>query len=254
MKPLLVKMMMFAACLLIPAMMTGQQGVPKLTHATGETTHTISKTVTDLLWDQLSDPSGEDAVISQTFTDFTEFTSMAADDFIVPAGETWQVETIMVKGGHSEGGGPTLTANLEIFANDPVINIPSAPVFQMPEVPVITEPDGGFIIDLTVFSDLPLILESGHYWLSVHAHGAFGNQGAWYWAKQKSPTIQHEFHWKNPGGGFEIPGASNWLPGSTVFPDFADLNLSFGIVGSLIEEPQEISFDMIIGKYFNPEP
>jgi PKD repeat protein len=236
MKPLLVKMMMFAAYLLIPAIMTGQQGVPALTHATGEITHTISKTVTDLLWDQLSDPSGEDAVISQTFTDFTEFTSMAADDFIVPAGETWQVETIMVKGGYSEGGGPTLTANLEIFANDPVINIPSAPIFQMPEVPVITEPDGGFIIDLTMFGDLPLILQSGHYWLSVHAHGAFADQGGWYWAKQKSPTIQNEFHWKNPGGGFEIPGASNWLPGSTVFPDFADLNLSFGISGTAVVE------------------
>ena len=49
----------------------------------------------------IADNASDFATLSATFTDFPEFNSDLADDFVVPTGETWNVQSIDADGVHS---------------------------------------------------------------------------------------------------------------------------------------------------------
>src|SRR5260370_399915 len=66
-----------------------------------------------VLYDQY-DNAGFNATFSGTFTDFTGFDADLADDFVVPAGQTWNVESIDADGVYFNGGGPANSFNVFI--------------------------------------------------------------------------------------------------------------------------------------------
>src|SRR3569832_7464 len=59
----------------------------------------------EILYDQYDNISGT-ATLSATFTDFVDFNADLADDFVVPAGQTWTVESIDADGIYFNGFGP----------------------------------------------------------------------------------------------------------------------------------------------------
>ncbi|MBE0639281.1 MAG: T9SS type A sorting domain-containing protein [Bacteroidales bacterium] len=204
-----------------------------------------------LLYSQMDNPS-DVGTNSQMYPDFPTFSCQGADDFFVPGGEIWQINLIEVTGFYSLGGGPALKANVFVYQNNPTTNSPGEEMYAYYQYLVEALPDGSLLLIFPV----PLVIPEGHYWLSVQPVMDYTTFGQWFWRRQSAPTILEEFHWQNPGGGFGQPNALTWQKASLI--DFGttsvDYNLSFALSGTIVEEPGEMSFDLIIGKYLNPEP
>src|SRR5215831_18633842 len=80
-----------------------------------------------ILYDQY-DNLGTNATFSGTFTDFVGFDADLADDFVVPAGQTWNVESIDADGVYFNGGGPANSFNVFIYTDSG--GLPGSQVFS----------------------------------------------------------------------------------------------------------------------------
>src|SRR5262249_38986055 len=68
------------------------------------------------LYDQYDNISGV-ATLSGTFTDFVDFGADLADDFVVPAGEDWTIESIDADGVYFNGFGPATDWNVFLYTD-----------------------------------------------------------------------------------------------------------------------------------------
>src|SRR4030095_6904209 len=68
-----------------------------------------------VLYDQY-DNAVANASFSGTLSDFVGFDADLADDFVVPAGQTWNVESIDADGVYFNGGGPANNFNVFIYS------------------------------------------------------------------------------------------------------------------------------------------
>lgn len=182
------------------------------------------------LFGQLNNPSGI-GTNSQMYPDNPTYTCQAADDFFVPSDQTWFVESFEFAGFYSNGTGPVTMANLFVYAHNSVTNSPGAAISEFLQTPVEVTPDGLLLFNLSE----PLELTSGHYWISVQPIMTFTPNGQWFWRRQLSPTLGYEFHWQNPGGGFNYQNALTWQKASLInFGSISeDYNLSFAIYGEV---------------------
>src|SRR6266511_6329659 len=80
-----------------------------------------------VLYDQYNN-AGPNATLSATFTDFPTFSSDLADDFVVPGGQTWNVQSIDADGVYFNGPGPAASFNVFFYANSGTL--PGAQVFS----------------------------------------------------------------------------------------------------------------------------
>ena len=217
----------------IPLIVVSQQPDIRLTEKPGKTTVNFPD-AKSLLYEQSTVPSNEGAISSQEFPDYPNHSTQATDDFFVPEGQTWVIEEITVSGQYSIEGGPAQIANLFILNNNPVGNGPGEPFTEFIDFPVLSTPEGDLYFDLLATPGFePLVLNSGHYWICIQPEMSYEPHGQWYWRKQESPTLNQEFYWRNPGGGFGI-GCTNWTAASQVpwgYP-MEDLNLSFNLFGN----------------------
>jgi len=69
-----------------------------------------------VLYDQYNNASSV-ASLSSTFTDFPTFSSDLADDFVVPGGQTWNVQSIDADGTYAFGPGPAIDWNVFIYTD-----------------------------------------------------------------------------------------------------------------------------------------
>ncbi len=164
-----------------------------------------------LLFDPIQAPAG--GMAAQDFeTANNAIDCFGADDFVVPAGETWYVDSIIFYGTYS----------------------PTATVLEAGMVVKIYENVGGTFGPL-VFSDSitsdvdynqdawltpdwvdnPIVLTSGSYWLVAQARKDFilpagGTGGQWYWLRD-SNLVGEAGMWTNPNDGFGT-GCTTWAP------------------------------------------
>src|SRR5262245_51574041 len=69
----------------------------------------------DVLYDQCSDTTeyGANAISSQNFeAAFDAFDDEAADDFVIPSGETWTINQMIILGVYFNGFGPASSVNI----------------------------------------------------------------------------------------------------------------------------------------------
>jgi hypothetical protein len=147
-----------------------------------------------VLHDQLG-PGGQiNQVNSQNFEPtLNAYDDFGADDFVVPAGQVWNVDQVEVRG--SKSGDEAATANVFFFAD--AGTIPGAQIFSQSNIPRgsgQTYPD----LDLAVS---PPILTAGRYWISVQANLAFMGGNDWWW-EDYSPQFGQPAAFKQPGDGF----------------------------------------------------
>ncbi|MBN1340928.1 MAG: PKD domain-containing protein [Bacteroidales bacterium] len=182
----------------------------------------------DVLYSQIYNPSGEPGIVSQEFPMNPDLTCQAADDFVVPAGEFWQVETIQAPGSYA-GTGPVLMANIFLYTDD--MGMPGPPLFMEMFHPVQADPTG----NLEVILAAPWPLNEGRYWLSIQPVRESVPAGEWLWEKQSQPVIENECYWQNPAGGF-YGQYFIWTPASVVWGGMGldDWNLSFSLSGMII--------------------
>ncbi|NQV17444.1 MAG: hypothetical protein HQ534_02750, partial [Armatimonadetes bacterium] len=182
---------------------------------------------TGALWEQLANASAEGGISVQDFeTAFDIYDAEGADEFIVPTGETWTINEVVVLG-HYSAAGPCDLANVRFYED--AAGMPGTLLFEYLDVAANPDVDGN--LDCFI-SDTPFT--EGTYWVSVQGRLDFGTCGQWYWEKQAAPTIGYEFHWRNPGDGFGL-GFTTWTTGSIPWPppDYYDYNLSFALYGAV---------------------
>jgi hypothetical protein len=136
---------------------------------------------------------------AETALDF--FDSQAADDFIVPAGQTWQVTEVDVLGEY-DSTGPAASFHVFFYENG-AGDLPGILVASRLQNPYTGSTD--FVITLTE----PVTLPEGHYWVSVQARQDITQAGFWLWHNR---TIQANSGaaWQNPGNGFGT-GCVVWI-------------------------------------------
>lgn len=146
----------------------GYNGVSDDSHvaeaAFAEGAPTPTPTPGPALYDQYDNVATEEPVDipsqdAETALDF--FDSQAADDFIVPAGQTWHVTEVDVLGEY-DSSGPAASFHVFFYENG-AGDLPGSLVASRLENPYTGSSD--FVITLTE----PLTLLEGHYWISVQA-------------------------------------------------------------------------------------
>src|SRR5438132_8765293 len=146
-----------------------------------------------ILYDQYNNASTV-ASLSATFTDFPTFSADLADDFVVPGGQTWNVQSSDADGLYLNGPGPAASFNVFFYADSG--SLPGAKVFSATNQP-FTQSGSTFTVNLPS----PAVLTAGTYWVEIQANMTFNPNGEWGWT---GPTVQsnHPAAWQNPGGGF----------------------------------------------------
>jgi hypothetical protein len=160
-----------------------------------------------VLYDQYDNATGG-GYTSQDFEPaFDAYDNQAADDFVVPAGETWNIEGVDVAGQYSTGGP---AAAFHVFIYSDAAGLPGTNVYTGLDQPYT---DGGSGTDFVITLTSPAVLTEGTYWVSVQSRQDFSAAGQWFWNDR---SVQSGFPaaWQNPGGGFGT-GCSTWGVRST---------------------------------------
>jgi hypothetical protein len=188
----------------------------------------VGTTVVGVRSDVLYDQTGVTAVGigSQNFEAANNaFDDQAADDFVVPGGQTWTVSKVAVSGVFFNGPGtPTATATVVFYNNSG--NVPGSVVQSFSGVPVT----GGPNYTATLPSNV--VLNAGTYWVSVQVDMDFTPNGQWGWNTYGGANVNSEAVWRNPGAGFGTP-CTNYAPVLTggCIPGTGN-NLIFRLIGS----------------------
>ena len=164
---------------------------------------------TVVLWDQYNNPANFD-VTSQDFEPaFDAFDAQGADDFVIPAGQTWSIEGVDVDGEYN--GGPADSFHVFFYNNS--ASLPGTLVCSRLANPFIVGPTAG---DAVITLTSPCALGAGTYWVSVMARQDFGPAGQWFWQNR---TVQsgNPSAWQNPGGGWGT-GCATWGVKTTCIP------------------------------------
>ena len=151
------------------------------------------KGVQAILYDQYDNNAGV-ATLSATFTDFPNSSSDLADDFVVPGGQTWNVDSIDADGVYFNGAGPATDWNVFIYTDN--AGLPGTQIFSATNIPIV-EVGTTFTANLTPAA----VLGAGTYWIEIQANMTFGTQGEWGWSDR---TVQSNegAAFRNPGGDF----------------------------------------------------
>jgi hypothetical protein len=176
---------------------------------------------------------GEETVVSQVFPSEPSYTVQAADDFTVPAGETWSLtEVVSAWFGEEYDLEEPPTNNVFIYA-DTGSGVPGPQLFAQtgdttaPEV--LNEVLGIFKWEIPI-SGAPT-LDPGTYWISLQASGSKSLNGTWYWGEvapgRGSPAVL-----RNPGDGYGS-GCTAWTERSVcVSSSVGEPDQSFALRGS----------------------
>lgn len=158
-----------------------------------------------ILYDQYDSPA-DYAFNSNDFTDLFGFDAELADDFDVPPGFQWSVDSLEVAGGFTPGQSGFQSVNVFFYTNNPVAKRPAFRTCSHFHLTPTTNNAGSFVIDLPTACNFP----AGKWWLVVQANVAWrnGSGSAWYWVTR---TVQsgEKAKYQNPGNGWGY-GCTSW--------------------------------------------
>ncbi|NWF50925.1 MAG: T9SS type A sorting domain-containing protein [Ignavibacteriaceae bacterium] len=188
-----------------------------------------------VLYEQMAN-AGTNSLTSQNFeASFDAYDNQGADDFTVPAGLVWTIQSVEVLGVYYNGAGPANSVNVWFYNNNAGFpGTTAAEVLNI--VPSGGLATGSFII--TFASPIPL--SEGSYWLSVQCNMDYSVGGQWGWTEQTQNGL--ESTWRNPGGGFGTPctawgyRVTNCVIGASPYFDF-----SFRLNGTSAPIPVELT-------------
>src|SRR6266478_5142606 len=149
-----------------------------------------------VLYDQY-DNDLNSGIVSADRTDDSTLSAEAADNFVIPGGETWNVTEVDIR---SADGLPSPTSFTVNFYLDNGSGLPGTQVYTANGLAVVGNPD--YIITLTT----PAVLASGTYWVS--AVGTISGVN-WYWEGRSVTSNGFATAWRNPGGGYGL-GCTDW--------------------------------------------
>ena len=151
-----------------------------------------------VLYNQNSNAAGT-AIDSQNFTSGinSSYSDAAADDFVVPKGQTWTVTQVDVTGVYFVGSGPAASENVT-FYNGKKVPRKTVKGGAFDELSC-ADKSGSFSCSL----GKGIKLKAGHYWVSVVANCSGKSCGEWGW-EMNSQVHNHPSVWENPGSGLGV--------------------------------------------------
>ena len=175
-----------------------------------------------VLYDQYNN-NGPNATLSATFTDFPTSSADLADDFVVPGGQSWTVQSIDADGVYFNGPGPATNWNVFIYSDSSTL--PGTQVYSTLNQPV-TQVGTTFTVNLTPAA----VLAAGTYWIEIQANMTFGTQGEWGWTDR---TVQSNngAAFRNPGGAFGC--GTNWVRKPVCVPTTSGPDQVYRINGTI---------------------
>ena len=169
---------------------------------------------------------GNSSTTSATFTDFPTTNSDLADDFVVPGGQTWQVQSIDAAGVYFNGTGPATDWNVFFYADS--AGFPGTQIYSAVHQPVALS-GNTFSVNLPV----PAILNAGTYWVEIQANMTYSTQGQWGWIN-RTVTSNNPAVWRNPGGAYML--CPNWgRRGADCGTDPSEPDQVYRLNGTLVE-------------------
>jgi hypothetical protein len=157
-----------------------------------------------VLYDQFDNAS--QPIGCTNFIDSPNFSVDIADDFIVPAGETWTVQAVDVQGRYFNGSGPAFSFNVFVYADN--ATLPGAVVYSAPNQ-AFTQVGPVDRRTVSVNLSVPAVLPAGTYWIEVQANSSFSN-GIWSWSERTVQSGNGAVE-QNPGGGVLGNCARTWI-------------------------------------------
>jgi hypothetical protein len=181
--------------------LTAQDAIPTLWGKGKPGINNIQQTEA-VLFDQTAG-AGTNSLTSQNFEAANDgFDNQGADDFVVPAGATWYIDSVNVLGAYYNGVGPAPSVNVWFYLNN--AGFPNSVPFASVLAAALTNPNGTG--SFTVSFASPVILPEGSYWISIQVNMDFAAGGQWGWTEHTS--FNSESVWQNPGAGFGTPCTS----------------------------------------------
>jgi S-layer homology domain len=219
-----------AACLVGATSVLAESGSMPLPAATGRTHRAAAKaspsSPNDVVLYTQADNDASGGAVSQDFEPlFDTFDSDAADDFVIPSGQAWVINSVTMNGQYTGTGGPAPAVNLTIFADSGGVPGTAACTY-----PLQTPADSSGTFTFTLPSSCTL--SEGTYWLDVQAVLNFLPGTTEWKAEVRSVQSNSPALWRNPGNGFGF-GCSDWSNMQTCLsapgPD-----LMFSLSGALV--------------------
>lgn len=158
-------------------------------------------------------------------TIYNQYDCEAADDFTVPSGSKWTIDSILIYGQYSASAQTTCPVRLTLYLDSG--GMPGA-VYETFEW--TTDQDGNGDGDLLLVFDCPLELGPQRYWMGIQSTKTFGSGGGQYYWTRDTIGSGLEFHWRNPGGGFGT-SCTTWNEISTCVSTITDPGTAFIIYG-----------------------
>lgn len=219
---------------------------PGPTAARGATATLSAVTSTEpTIYDQNDVPNGSQAYSNSGGSSGSSYDSQAADDFAVPAGQTWTISEIDVTGANESyyscsGAGDSVN----VFVYDDASGAPGTLLYS----DTVTAADGlgqngcSFAIPVDVGP-----LATGHYWLSVQAN----DPSQWYWRMRGNIANDYSM-WQNPANGWTT-GCTTWGNLGACVAGFLRADLMFALHGTksasghqaLSDQDDHYSFDAV---------
>ena len=178
-----------------------------------------------ILYDQLNNASAS-ASVSQDFETANDaFDAFLADDFVVPAGQTWTINQVVVQGLYFNGAGPAV--NFNVFFHTNTGTLPLDPAVATRTANPYVNAAGIFTITLTS----NVVLTPGTYWVSVQARMDFPVGGEWGWS-DRTVLSNSPAAFKNPGLGFGC-ALPVWAVKTSCIPTAGGPDQVFQILGTI---------------------
>ncbi|MFN0277955.1 MAG: M36 family metallopeptidase [Pyrinomonadaceae bacterium] len=194
---------------------------------TATPTSTQTPPCQEVLYDQSNNVS-TNGTSSQDFETANDaFDNQAADDFVVPGGQTWTLQQIIANGLYFNGSGPADSFNVTFYNN--AAGLPGSAVAGGTFTGA-SYSNVGDIFTITLPSSL--VLNPGTYWVSIQVRMDFTPGGQWAWTNRTTQSNSAAV-WQNPGGGFAIPACTSWAArGAVCAIEAAAPDQGFQILGT----------------------
>ena len=184
---------------------------------------------TIILWDESGSPTGF-KTNSQNYEPANDvFDDELADDFFVPAGQTWTIQQVNVAGGYFTGNtGPATSVNVTFYFNSSTLPGAAVPGGTFQNIAMV-DTAGSFAITLPS----SFVVTAGTYWVSVQANMNSTTNGQWGWndnAFQRGAGAA----WRNPGGGFMTACTSSWGRRAACVPNPSGADQIFQLLGTSV--------------------
>ena len=148
-----------------------------------------------------------------------------ADDFVVPGGQTWTVESIDADGIPFNCSGSCVPDSFNVFFYTDSGSLPGTQVYSATGQSFVV---AGSTYSITLST--PAVLTAGTYWVEVQARMDFTGNGQFGWTDRTVQSNQGAA-WQNPGGGFGV--CPTWTRKPTCIPTAGGPDQVYRLIGTM---------------------